>query len=311
VYRESRTFTKVYDRDGNIVIDNTQDSREILSEKAVNYMNYCLQYAVSNGTGGEAAIYGQTVYGKTGTTSNNKDRWFCGYTGYYAAAVWVGYDQPEVINGITGNPAAKLFNKVLSQVHQGLPKVSLVDTSNMVYVTVCLDSGRLATDACKLDVRGFDETPTARTEQLLVYREDIPRGTCDKHVIVDYCCEGEAVANEYCLKFAEVEDEDLVTKIEERALVKMTDKEMEEILKAKKYGLQEPFWSDHIFYYIGNDGSPKDFYGLSGTVNSNAEAPYLVCTMHTQKAWEAYEESQKTEETEPEEGEKNEEGGAA
>jgi penicillin-binding protein 1A len=76
VYRESRTFTKVYDRDGNIVIDNTQDSREILSEKAVNYMNYCLQYAVSNGTGGEAAIYGQTVYGKTGTTSNNKDRWF-------------------------------------------------------------------------------------------------------------------------------------------------------------------------------------------------------------------------------------------
>jgi penicillin-binding protein 1A len=76
VYREGRTFTKVYDSKGNLIIDNVQESEEILSKKAVDYMNYCLDQAVDHGTGDMADIKGHDVCGKTGTTNSKKDRYF-------------------------------------------------------------------------------------------------------------------------------------------------------------------------------------------------------------------------------------------
>ena len=94
VYREARTFTKVYNNDGELILNNTQDSRQILSEKTVTYMNYCLRNVVTSGTGTSAQIDGQIVAGKTGSTTSNHDRWFCGYTDYYTAAVWCGYGKP-------------------------------------------------------------------------------------------------------------------------------------------------------------------------------------------------------------------------
>ena len=97
IYREPRLYTKVYNSEGQLILDNTQDTRQIVSEKTVEYMNYCLYNAANSGTGGAAIFPGQTIAGKTGTTSSNRDRWFCGFTGYYTAAVWCGYNQPEQI----------------------------------------------------------------------------------------------------------------------------------------------------------------------------------------------------------------------
>ena len=111
VYREPRLYTKVYNSNGDLVLDNTQDSRQVLSGKTVNYINYCLYNAANHGTGGAAIFGGQIIAGKTGTTSSNRDRWFCGYTSHYTAAVWCGYNQPEEIHlvGSTANPAARLW----------------------------------------------------------------------------------------------------------------------------------------------------------------------------------------------------------
>mgnify|MGYP002954241220 FL=1 len=75
VIRTSRTYTKVYNSDGQIVLDNQQESNKILSDKTVDYMNYCLYNAANNGTGGVAVFPGQNIAGKTGTTSSNRDRW--------------------------------------------------------------------------------------------------------------------------------------------------------------------------------------------------------------------------------------------
>ncbi len=297
VYREGRTFTKVYDSEGNLILDNTQDSRQILSQKAVDYTNYCLELAVNFGTGGEARISGQNVYGKTGTTASQKDRWFCGFTGHYTAAVWCGYDQPEVIYA-NGNPSAQLFRKVLSKVHSGLNRVSLVNTNGMTGVKVCLDSGKIATEACESDIRANGEF--TRVDSVLVYGEDVPKGTCDKHVVVEYCTEGGGVANEYCLKFAEVDE----TKIEAKSLVKLTEKEMEEIKKAMPYGLLPEYARDDYIYLVTKDGSDANFKGLKGDKNMSVDAPYVVCTEHSQMAWESYEEQQggSSEETTPEDG---------
>ena len=298
VIRKGRTFTKVYDSDGNLVLDNEQESEQILSEKAVTYMNVCLSDAVNRGTGKEARISGQYVYGKTGTTSNEKDRWFCGYTGHYTAAVWCGYMHPEkmkVVGG--GNPAAQLFNKVMTPVHEGLDRVELVDDSDLHTVTVCLDSGLRATDACKEDARtlsGLERTDTAR-----VYPGDGPSKSCDKHVYVSYCPEGKAVANEYCALFAQEQGFELTQK----SLLKMTKDEMEDILKASKHGLKDVYLQNDYVYLVNDDGSDGVFKGFKGNANEGVTAPYLVCTKHTQQTWEEYLASQPVVPEEPLPGE--------
>lgn len=299
IYREARTYTKVYDSDGNLVLDNTQDSRQILSEKTVNYMNYCLQAAVTGGTGSAADLTGQNVAGKTGTTSSNRDRWFCGYTGYYTAAIWCGYDQPEVIRltGSTSNPACRLFKKVMQPIHNGLERKSLYSTSNFRGYSMCLDTGDSATDACEKDLRYY-LSGLSRTASAYAYSGDGPNGTCDKHVLVDYCSTGGGVATDYCRKFAGVQS----VSIDSRALLKLTPSEVDEIKTAAQYGLKSSFTDNRYVYYVSANGDPIAWHGFDGKANPDTDAPYVVCPVHTKEAWDAYEAAQATEPpTEPEE----------
>ena len=280
VWREARTYTKVYDSEGNIVLDNTQDSNKILSEKAVNYMNYTLFNAANNGTGGAAVFAGQNIAGKTGTTSSNRDRWFAGYTTHYTAAVWFGYDTPEEIflTGSTANPAARLWKKVMQPIHQGLERVAIYNGAKFTGVNVCLDSGLRATAACSQDARGENRVSSA-----YVYAEDVPRGTCDKHVLMDYCVTGEGVATEYCSKFEDVE-------ITQKALVKLNKSEVEEIKRAKGKGLLDVYTQDGYVYYT--DG---DWHGFANDHPDNTYS-YLPCPVHTQEAFEKMEEEKRIEE---------------
>ena len=284
VWREARTYTKVYDSDGKLVLDNTQDSEKILSDKSVNYMNYCLQNAVNNGTGGEARISGQNIAGKTGTTSSNRDRWFCGFSKYYAAAVWCGYHNPEVIRITSGenNPAAVLFRKVLSPLHNGLEKKSLYSSSNFRSVNVCLDTGKTAAAACGRDIRAYLHD-LGRTASAYAYKEDAPSGTCDKHVLVEYCSGG-GVANNYCYKFADVS----AASIDSRALLKLTPGEVQEIRNALNNGLKSAYGDDRYVYYVSDNGGNLDWHGFNGSANIGISAPYVVCPAHNSATWEAY-----------------------
>ena len=261
VWREPRLYTKVYNSDGVLVVDNTQENRQILGEKAVNYMNYCLYNAAHNGTGGAAVFGGQKIYGKTGTTSNNRDRWFCGYTGHYTAAVWVGYDQPEQLN-VGTNPAAILWRKVMQPIHKGLPSTTLYNTNAFRSVAVCLDSGLLATNACHHDVRGIN-----RVAYAYVYPGDEPKGTCDRHVQVEYCFDGGGVANEYCAQSGNVGTV---------SLVKLTDGEIASIKSARKVGLSGEYAVDEAVYREAGG-----WYGFAGNRQNTAGMPYLTCQIHS------------------------------
>lgn len=290
VYREARTYTKVYNSDGKVVLYNDQESERILSEKAVNYMNYCLEAVVSDyATGGAAAIRGQHVAGKTGSTMSDKDRWFCGFTDYYTAAVWCGYDMPEVIN-LTGanrrNPACQLFQKVMAPIHAGKKAAPLYDDSEFVQVGICLDSGKLASAACSSDIRG------SRITYVQCCAEDVPTQTCDKHTTVSYCSNG--VANEYCQHFASVNQ---VT-LQKKALLYLTQAELDELLAAKDSGLKEQYLRDDYVYLVDDNGRDDDFFGFKENINKGLHEPYQVCTKHTKEAWEAYLASQPQEDTE-------------
>ncbi len=291
--REGRTWTKIYNSQGELVMENTQDSYEILSQKTVAYMTYCLDKAVASGTGTRGDLKGQDVAGKTGTTASLKDRWFCGFTSYYTAAVWCGYDTPEVISlvGDTGNPACRLFKKVLEPIHEGLPRKALYDESKLVEKEICLDCGDLATDACKLDAR-TSNTGTKRTEKVMVYVEDATVEKCTCHVtthqgtVIRFCETCNAVANEYCIKLASV---GLCTLSTPRSLVKLTASEVADIAAAIGNGLTSPYTADNYIYLVDNNGNPVyNYHGLLGDKNVGISAPYLVCNVHTKADWDAY-----------------------
>ena len=277
VWREGRTYTKVYDSEGNLVLDNTQEVEQILSEKTVNYMNYCLTEAVAGGTGTAAKVSGQIVAGKTGTTASNRDRWFCGFTDHYTAAVWCGYQWPEKIT-LTGtdktNPACRLFKKVMTPIHEGLEKVKLYDSSSMRYYSMCLDSGLRASDGC------------TNTTSALAYSGDVDVGYCDKHTSVDYCTTGEGVATEYCAL--------MEATISKKSLVKMSADDVAEIKKALGVGLSGGYPEANRVYYTGGD-----WHGYDGKLQTGESKPYIVCPVHTAKAYEEYLASQVPEVEEP------------
>lgn len=269
VYRDARTYTLIYDSDGNLVHNNEQTSTTILSAKTVDYINYCLDKAVESGTGRYAEFKNIKfdICGKTGTTTSAKDRWFCGYTTKYTAAVWTGYNNPEAITGVSGNVACTLWRKVMEPLHYNLKSEVLYNAENFVPVSVCLDCGKLATDACYMDVRTH-RYGLSRVEQVMVYPEDVPTENCDCHVEVYYCTECQAVANSGC------------TNVARRSLVKMTQAKVNEIIKASNVGLWSSCRNDDYIYLVDNQGNPVPFYGFDGSKNAGLSLPYVVCSIH-------------------------------
>ncbi len=204
VYRKARTYTKVLDSDGNVVLDNTQSSNENMSEKTAYYLTYMMEETVKDGTGQEAQVPGIDTAGKTGTTSDDKDRWFAGYTGYYTGVVWCGYDQPQEVvleDDSIENPASVLFNEVMTKVHEGKENKAFEKPSSVVEVQVCQDSGRLPNEWCTKDVRGD------RTISVMLDSSDAPTAYCDTHVETDLCTAGDTlhVAGDYCAARGTVE----------------------------------------------------------------------------------------------------------
>ena len=194
VYREARTYTVVKDTDGQIILDNTQESHVAMKDMTAWYITDMLTGTVQSGTGTAAQLENMTVAGKTGTTSRDFDRWFAGYTPYYTGVVWCGYNDPEeiVLTDSDTNPAIVMWQKVMSLVHENLKNKAFKQPSNLVEVTVCRDSGLLPSDACALDPRGD------RTVRVTLSAHDVPTTQCTTHKLVDICDASGHVANKYC-----------------------------------------------------------------------------------------------------------------
>lgn len=120
VVSHARTYSRIEDDNGNIVLINPIQQTVAIKSNTAYQMCEMLQNAVSNGTGTDAYFSSTAVGGKTGTTSDDKDRYFVGFTMYYVAAVWTGYDQPEKMY-FSGNPAAQIFRSIMRDIHSGLP----------------------------------------------------------------------------------------------------------------------------------------------------------------------------------------------
>lgn len=201
VYRKARSYTKVVDSEGNVILDNEQKTDVAMDAHSAWYMMYMLQYACQYGTGKPALIDGVPVAGKTGTTSDNHDRWFSGMTPRYTASVWCGFDNPEEVRPVVNtNPAVVMWKKVMSSLMEGLEPeeigtFEMPDDEEFVTCKVCSQTGLLAGELCE-----------AKTIQL--FASDVPEDECANHAGFDiqlcypngrggecYCC------NDYCLVY--------------------------------------------------------------------------------------------------------------
>ena len=192
LYIEPRTYTKVERVDPDtgavtVLLDNQAESHAAMKDSTAWYINTMLQNVVRNGTGTSARFEGSTmpIAGKTGTTTSRKDLYFVGYSAYYTAAVWSGFDQPERMSSGLQQQSAVTWKKVMSAIHEGLEDKSFpTPSAGTVTVPVCADSGLQATEACKHDARTGEG---GRIINMTFVKGDEPTTFCEVHKDVEIC----------------------------------------------------------------------------------------------------------------------------
>ncbi len=170
VYHSPYIYTEVKDKDGNLLLTSKRTTKAAMKSSTAFLMTRLLNEVVTSGTGSGAALpNGIFTAGKTGTTDDNYDRWFIGFTPYYSAAIWYGYDIPREIYA-SGNPCVTTFRSVMSKAHQNLSDYRKIVTPNdVVYASYCPITGKGAGEKCP-------------AESYYFVKGKAPGGTCtDQH----------------------------------------------------------------------------------------------------------------------------------
>lgn len=188
-YIKPKLYNTVVDHDGNVILDNTTpESKQVIKETTAFLLTDAMVDVVTKGTGGSVNFGGMAIAGKTGTTSDYNDVWFSGYTPYYTATTWAGFDNNTKLSGAEKNLAKKLWRAVMSQIHADLSNEPFPVPAGIVTATVCSKSG-------KLPIPGLCDA-TLATE----YFADgtVPTENCDVHYQGSICQYSGLPACEFC-----------------------------------------------------------------------------------------------------------------
>lgn len=147
-----KTYLYVTDNYGNVVLSNETAHKRVISLETSQIMTKMLQNVIKQGTGKSVRITNENIdiAGKTGTSSNNEDRWFIGYTPDYVCGIWTGFDTPKPIN--SSNPSCSLFNAIFEKIYDNQDETSKFLLSDIIYEEeICIESGKKANEECKKD----------------------------------------------------------------------------------------------------------------------------------------------------------------
>ena len=185
-YIEPTFYTKVTDKDGNVILEAKQEKTEVFNEQTAYVVKSILKEPVTTGTATYCKIKGIDTGAKTGTTNNSYDRWLCGFTPYYTAACWYGYEHSQTVTGFGKNPAGQIWSNVMQTVHKELPNAVFEKPDGIVTANICTVSGKLAIDGqC---ATGYSE----------VFVEGTLPGNCDGHVQLPVCLETGKISTASC-----------------------------------------------------------------------------------------------------------------
>jgi len=191
-YNSPIFYTTVVDHQGNIILDNRENqSKRVLKETTAWLLTSAMEDVMTTGTGKAANFDGMAVAGKSGTTTKNKDTVFAGYTPYYTAVIWGGFDDNTPQSYTTYSKI--IWKAVMSRIHENLEYKDFTKPSGIVTKQVCKKSGKLAIPGvCDCDPRGSQ-----------VYTEYFEEGTeptetCDHHYVGNVCTATHMFANSEC-----------------------------------------------------------------------------------------------------------------
>lgn len=188
-YVEPTFYSKVLDHDGNVLIDNKPETKQVMKQTTAWLINNAMQDVVTSGTGTAARLSsGMTVSGKTGTTSSNYDYWFCGSTPYYTAGIWMGYDVNTDFSNSNYHKVIwrKIMDKIVEKEEQDT-SASFDKPSDIVTAKVCSTSGLLPAEG---------QCSSVITEYFA--KDTVPTKTCDLHQTITLCDESHFKATKYC-----------------------------------------------------------------------------------------------------------------
>ena len=191
-YSTPRCVTRVETFDGKVIIENDVDRSIVFTPQTSYIMTDILKRTVTNGSSSEVANLAPiATAGKSGTTSNFQDRWFIGYTPYYLAGIWWGYDIPQS-NENTHH--VQMWHDVMQQIHslKGITEAEFTQPDGIVTATYCNVSGKAPGPYCSSDPRG------GRIKTGLFKSGTQPTETCDVHHQLYVCSESGQIAHENC-----------------------------------------------------------------------------------------------------------------
>lgn len=189
-YIKPKLYTKIVDHDGNVLIDNTApESTQVIKESTAWLLTNAMVSVVTSGTGGSVNFGNMAIAGKTGTTSDYKDVWFSGFTPYYTATTWTGYDNNvNMTSSAEKNLSKKMWKAVMSKIHENLEYKAFPMANGIVTAKVCSKSGRLpiagVCDGCVVTEYFAEGT--------------VPTGYCDVHSFSNVCTYSGLNATEEC-----------------------------------------------------------------------------------------------------------------
>lgn len=150
VYIEPTFYTNITNKYGKTIIKNKPKTKKVVSKQTAYILQEILKEPVegNHGTARYCKVSGIDTAAKTGTTNENYDRWLCGFTPYYTAVTWFGYDQNEPIYFNRQNPAGIIWANVMKKIHNGLNDATFEKPKWIQTETICADSGQIANSGC-------------------------------------------------------------------------------------------------------------------------------------------------------------------
>ncbi|MBQ5893338.1 MAG: transglycosylase domain-containing protein [Clostridia bacterium] len=190
LYHAWRSYFRVLDAEGNLLLSKPDRTERVLSPGNAAIMTKLLEGCVKEGTASSITLRGLVeCAGKTGTTANEGDRWFIGYTPELLCGVWCGYEYPEPLKGRT--LCTGIWNDVMTSLTQkrgGKEQFPIPD--DVIRLSFCQDSGERMSNACLLDPRGSREAVG------WFLRSNLPLSSCHRHVLCPYDGQNGGVAHE-------------------------------------------------------------------------------------------------------------------
>ena len=267
VYNTPNLYLYVTDNSDRVVMKNDDDPEIVLSPETASIMTVLLENVVKEGTATSITLRNKVdVAGKTGTTTADFDRYFVGYTPYYVAGVWTGYEMNQTLSAFKTNPSVTIWDTVMTMLHQEYINAAANGTETLdsfkmapgvIQATYCMDSGKMCSEACRLDPRG------SRAATGYFTRESAPSEYCDTHVIVMKDSSTGLIASDECNP----------ANLVKTALIRVEDRDFPMEIEVKD--------AEYVYRDLPANVMPCEWSGLPFFYNALGEGHYCGTTYAT------------------------------